>query len=82
MLDNFSDYYNVNNNFSYDIKEEESLSEIMEILKENNILDIHFVDNHFEYCLCQNCQQRLYINDNNEVIHPKLPDYLVFNKPN
>ena len=54
----------------------------MEILKENNILDIHFVDNHFEYCLCQNCQQRLYINDNNEVIHPKLPDYLVFNKPN
>lgn len=82
LLDNFSDYYNVNNNFSYDIKEEESLSEIMEILKENNILDIHFVDNHFEYCLCQNCQQRLYINDNNEVTHPKLPDYLVFNKPN
>lgn len=72
--------FNINKN--NDISEEENLSEIMEILKENNILDIHFIDNHFEYCLCQNCQQRLYINDDNELIHPKLPDYLVFNKPN
>lgn len=72
--------FNINKN--NDISEEENLSEIMEILKENNILDIHFIDNHFEYCLCQNCQQRLYINDDNELIHPKLPYYLVFNKPN
>lgn len=72
-------YYNDDYN---GISEEENLAEIMEILKENNILDIHFIDNHFEYCLCQNCHQRLYINDDNELIHPKLPDYLVFNKPN